>query len=128
MNRSEALTAKTWCVVGATPKQDKFGYKVYKCLKKHGYKVFPVHPVAKEIDGDICYANLSALPEKVEIVNLIVPESAGLNVLNDCVTVGVKKIWLQPGADTPAILKKAAELGLDVLQDCVLIALNEEEK
>ena len=36
-------------------------------------------------------------------------------------------IWLQPGADKPAVLAKAQEVGLDYIQDCVLVQLPQEE-
>ncbi len=44
MTIKDALAEKVWAVIGATHKTDKFGYKIYKCLKEHGYEVYPVNP------------------------------------------------------------------------------------
>ena len=54
MTIKDALAEKVWAVIGATHKTDKFGYKIYKCLKEHGYEVYPVNPNVTSIDGDTC--------------------------------------------------------------------------
>ena len=54
MTIQQALDQKVWAVIGATDKTEKFGYKIYKCLKDHGYEVYPVNPNVAEIDGDKC--------------------------------------------------------------------------
>ena len=51
MTIQQALDQKVWAVIGATHKTEKFGYKIYKCLKDHGYEVYPVNPNIAEIDG-----------------------------------------------------------------------------
>ena len=33
MTIQQALDQKVWAVIGATHKTEKFGYKIYKCLK-----------------------------------------------------------------------------------------------
>ena len=58
MTIKDALAEKVWAVIGATHKTDKFGYKIYKCLKEHGYEVYPVNPNVTSIDGDTCYPSL----------------------------------------------------------------------
>ena len=115
MTIQQALDQKVWAVIGATHKTEKFGYKIYKCLKDHGYEVYPVNPNVAEIDGDTCYPSLSALP--------VVPEAAGLAALDECKELGIPTVWLQPGADKPSVVEKAHALNLHVIQDCVLVQL-----
>ena len=86
MTIQQALDQKVWAVIGATHKTEKFGYKIYKCLKDHGYEVYPVNPNVAEIDGDKCYSRLSALPVVPAVVDFVLPESAGLAALDDVVT------------------------------------------
>ena len=78
MTIETALKQNVWAVIGATHKTDKFGYKIYKCLKAHGYEVYPVNPNITEIDGDTCYPNLSALPVVPAVVDFVVPEAVGV--------------------------------------------------
>jgi len=125
MTIKNALAEKVWAVIGATHKTDKFGYKIYKCLKEHGYEVYPVNPNVTSIDGDTCYPSLSALPVVPSVVDFVVPEAAGLAAVDECKQLGIKTIWLQPGADKPAVLAKAKEVGLDYIQDCVLVQLQD---
>ncbi len=123
MNVSDALKCHVWAVVGATPKQEKFGYKVFRTLLDNGYKVYPIHPTAETIDGINCYKCLDDLPQIPDVVNLVVGEKVGLETVGDCARLGVKAIWMQPGADKPKVVETVQEKGVEVVQDCVLIQL-----
>ena len=123
MTIQQALDQKVWAVIGATDKTEKFGYKIYKCLKDHGYEVYPVNPNVAEVVGDTCYSSLSALPVVPTVVDFVVPESAGLAALDECKELGIPTVWLQPGADKPSVVEKAHALNLHVIQDCVLVQL-----
>ena len=123
MNLDEAISKKVWAVVGATNRTEKFGYKIFMHLRKHGYTVYAVNPNVKGIDGSPCFASLSDLPAVPEIVDFVVPEKVGLATLDECKALGIPAVWLQPGADTPAVVEKAKALGLDVIQDCVLVQI-----
>lgn len=126
MGVQTALTKKVWAVLGATAKTEKFGYKIYKCLEKHGYEVYPVNPTVTAIDGVTCYASLRDLPVVPDVVDFVVPEKAGLLALEECKALGIRTVWLQPGADKPAVVAKGQELGLEVIQACILVELKEE--
>ncbi len=123
MTIEQALKEKVWAVIGATHNKDKFGYKIYKCLKNHGYTVYPVNPNVTDVDGDQCYPSIAALPEIPAVVDFVVPEKVGIAAAEECHILGVKTVWLQPGADKPAVVAKANELGLNVITDCVLVQL-----
>lgn len=128
MSIQAALSEKVWAVIGATARKEKFGYKIYKCLKDHGYEVYPVNPNVEEIDGVRCYESLTALPVKPTVVDFVVPERVGLEAVDECKTLGIPTIWLQPGADKPSVVKKGKEKGLEVIEACVLIELREEDR
>lgn len=123
MNLSEVIQKKVWAVLGATSRTEKFGYKILKHLRQHGYTVYAVNPNVKEIDGEPCYVSLQDLPELPDVVDFVVPESVGLVALDQCKELGISTVWLQPGADKPAVVAKAQELGLTVIQDCVLVQI-----
>ena len=123
MSMETEIQEKTWAVLGATTRTDKFGYKIFKHLVNKGYTVYPVNPNIESIDGVPCYASLHDLPVVPTVVDFVVPEAVGLQALDSCKELGIKTVWLQPGADKPAVVKKATELGLEVIQDCVLIQI-----
>ena len=118
------LDENTWAVVGASTNRQKFGYKVLKRLMDKGYKVYPVNPNYKEIDGIKCYPALGDLPELPGAVSVIVPPAAGLVLLEEAAGLGIKKLWFQPGAESDEIMEKAEKLGLELVYNrCVLIEL-----
>ncbi|WP_298705804.1 CoA-binding protein [uncultured Veillonella sp.] len=123
MNLSEAIQKKVWAVLGATSRKEKFGYKILMHLRKHGYTVYAVNPNVEEIEGEPCYSALSDLPEVPDVVDFVVPETVGLIALDECKRLNISTVWLQPGADKPAVVAKAKQLGLDVIQDCVLVQI-----
>lgn len=123
MNPQDALKEKVWAVIGATARKEKFGYKIYARLRDRGYTVYPVNPNVAEIDGARCYPSLSELPEVPAVVDFVVPETVGLAAVDECQQLGIKTVWLQPGADKPSVVAKANEKGLNVIEDCVLVQL-----
>ncbi|MGH9323527.1 MAG: CoA-binding protein [Vicinamibacteria bacterium] len=112
----------TVAVVGATDNHAKYGYVIYRDLKRKGYRVFPVNPHRSEVDGDRAYPRLRDLPEKATIVNLVVPPETTLSVLKECLELGLRNVWLQPGAESPETLSFLQENGLNYLANaCIMI-------
>lgn len=123
MTKEQAIQSKKWAVVGANNNPSKFGNKIYKKLKQHGYEVYPVNPGLSDIDGDVCYPSLESIPVKVDVVDFVVPEKIGLTTLEQMQLAGISTAFLQPGTASKAVLSKAKELNINVIQGCVLIEL-----
>ncbi|WP_425060760.1 putative protein YccU [Sporomusa carbonis] len=123
-NVAAMLQMKNWAVVGATNNTDKFGYKIFKALKEAGYNVYPVNPGINEILGEKCYSALKDIPVKPDVVNVVVPPRVGEQIMNNCAELGIKNVWLQPGANAATVVELAKNLGLNVVdQNCVLVEL-----
>jgi hypothetical protein len=90
-------------VVGATDSPGKYGGIIYRDLKGLGYKVLAVNPRRSIVDGDECYPTLESLPEQPDIIDLVVPAEIGLDVAREAVALGYGNVWLQPGAESPAL-------------------------
>lgn len=118
------LQMKNWAVVGATDNTEKFGYKIFKALREAGYNVYPVNPGITAILGDKCYAALKDIPVKPEVVNVVVPPRVGEQIMKDCSELGIKNVWLQPGANAASVVAAAKQSGLTVVdQECILVEL-----
>ena len=122
-NVDSILQLKNWAVVGATDNTDKFGFKIYKALKEAGYNVYPVNPGIEEILGDKCFPTLKDIPVKVDVVNVVVPPRVGEQIMKNCAELGIKNVWLQPGANAVSVVELANKLGLNVVDQCVLVDL-----
>lgn len=124
----EMLKLKTWAVVGATDNQDKFGYKIFKCMKAAGYKVYPVNPGIAEVMGETCYPTLADLPVCPEAVDLVVNRRIGVKVVEQCAELGIENIWMQPGADADNVIALAKEKGLKVIHNaCIMTEIRNQE-
>lgn len=124
-NIAKMLELRTWAVVGVTPKQEKFGYKIWKRLKNNGYDVYAVNPNYKEIEGEPCYASLADLPVKPDVIDFVVPPSVTLQTIEEAHKLGIKNLWFQPGTYDEEVTARAKELGMNTVYNCVLVQLPE---
>ena len=79
-----------------------------------------------EFEGDRCYTSLREVPDAVTSAVIVVkPERAGA-CIEDAAAGGIKRVWLQQGADFSEAAARARELGLEVVVDkCVLMYAGE---
>ncbi len=118
----EFMAQKKFAVVGATDNQEKYGHQVFTNLRKRGYEVYPVNPRLKTIEGIKCYATLSELPEKVDVVDFAVPPAATEAILKECLELGLDRIWLQPGSESEVAINFCQENNLKVVHSvCVMM-------
>jgi hypothetical protein len=72
-------------------------------------KVIPVDPHAEIIEGDPCYPSLSALPEAVDGVVIVVPPSEAEKGVRDAAQAGIRGAWMQQGAESQAAIRFCEE-------------------
>ncbi|NLY08669.1 MAG: CoA-binding protein [Tissierellia bacterium] len=127
--KNEIMNKRTWAVVGVTDKTDRFGYKIWKILKKYDYVAYGISPKYDEIDGEIIYPKLKDLPETVEVVDIVVNPTIAAGVLREAKELGIEYIFFQPDTYDDKVIALADELGLKyILDDCVYATLKEIEK
>ena len=111
-----------FAVVGVSRDKKKYGYKVYKNLKEAGYKVYPINPNASEIEGEKCYSSLSELPEKPDVVNLVVQPKITEEIGGNAKNWELKKVWMQPGAESKEAIKFCLQNSIEVVYNvCVML-------
>jgi predicted CoA-binding protein len=113
-------------VVGASADRGKFGNKAVRAFLNAGFEVYPVNPNAGQVEGLKAYPSLLDVPPgRVDRVTVYVPPEAGLKVLDEAAARGVGEVWLNPGADAPAVVARAEALGLDVVQACSILGVGQ---
>ena len=119
------LTAETYAVVGASRNPEKYGYLVYKALKAAGKTAYPVNPRADDVDGDRCYPSLADLPQTPDVAVMIVPPPVTEATVAECVRLGIKQVWMQPGAESPAAVAACQANGIAVVSGgpCIMVLL-----
>ncbi|MHA1410586.1 MAG: CoA-binding protein [Candidatus Odinarchaeia archaeon] len=93
-----------FAVVGVSRDPSKYGHRIYFTLRRLGYKVYAVNPNLDIVNGDRVYHSLSELPEKPDVVDIVVRPSVGLKVVQEAKELGISNIWLQPGAESDEII------------------------
>ncbi len=94
----------TVAIVGATDDPAKYGYVIYRDLKRKGFSIFPVNRNRETVDGDTAFKQLADIPEAPTVVNIVVPPEATEQVLQQCLELGLMNVWLQPGTESAANL------------------------
>jgi predicted CoA-binding protein len=117
------LAGDSFAVVGASKDRQKYGNKVLRSYLQAGRRVFPVNPIADEIEGRECYPDLASLPERVHGVSIITPPAVTEQIVEQAAAAGIEHLWMQPGAESPKAIARAEELGLSLIHSgpCALV-------
>jgi predicted CoA-binding protein len=114
------LSARTIASVGLSSNQEKDSYWIVSYLKEMGYRIIPVNPTAAEIMGEKAYPNLSAIPEKVDVVQVFRKPEDVPPVVDEAIQIGAKVIWMQEGISHEEAAQKARAAGLKVVMNACM--------
>lgn len=116
-------------VVGASRDRAKYGNKVLRVYMQNHRAVFPVNPNATEVEGLGAYPDLAALPQPVHGVSVITPPTVTEAIIEQAGKLGIKHVWLQPGAESEQAVSRAAAWGINLISGgpCILVALRYHE-
>jgi uncharacterized protein len=118
------MANQTVAIVGASADRSKYGNKAVRAFRDAGWTVFPVHPTLKQVEGLEAYPSLDALPvAELDQVSLYVPAQVGIQILDQAIRKRPRELWLNPGSESPELLRRAGELGLSVIQACSILGV-----
>jgi predicted CoA-binding protein len=117
--------AKTVAIVGASSNRSKFGNKALRAFEHQGYTVIPINPNERQIEGHTAYPSVLDVPGPIDMATVYVPPDIGIQVMDDLAKKNIAEVWLNPGADTRAVIARARELGLNTIQACSIIGIGE---
>jgi len=124
------LAGELYAVAGASRDRAKYGNKVLRCYLQHGRRAIPVHPRETEVEGQACVPDLAALPPGVHGLSIITPPPVTERLVEQAAAAGIRRVWMQPGAESERAVARAQELGLSVIAGgpCLLVALGYRER
>jgi len=88
------LALKKIAIVGVSDKRETGCNLAYNNFKKNGYQVYAVNPRITTFNGDPCYADLKSIPEKVDAVFLLTSSTVTEQMVQQCVDLGIKHVWM----------------------------------
>jgi uncharacterized protein len=125
----EFLRQKSFAVVGASVDRTKYGNKVLRCYLQHGRDAVPVNPKDAVVEGVTAFKSLSEIPAPPDAISIITPPKITESVVEEAGRLGIKHVWMQPGAESEAAVAKARSLSMNVIAGgpCLLVALGFRE-
>ena len=119
------LNATSFAVVGASTSRAKYGNMVFRCLLEYSDAVVPVNPNAKRVEGIGAHASLTTIDPAPEAISIITQPDVTEEAVRTAITMGIRHIWLQPGAENAAAINMASEAGCNLIHSgpCLLVVL-----
>lgn len=114
---------KSIIIVGASNDRSRFANKAVRAYRDLGWSVFPVHPREKMVEGLPCYPRVEDVPEEARTMSLYLPAEAGIPVVEAAVARGVRDVFVNPGAGSPALVEKIRSLGMNPIEACSIVAV-----
>lgn len=116
------LSLPALAVIGVSRNSNKFGSIVYRDMKAKGYPIHAVNPNTNELDGSPVYADVQHLPAGVAGLILVVPPAQSVLVVQQAAAAGIRQIWLQPGAESPEVVRFCQEHGMiAIVGECIMM-------
>jgi len=123
--------SKTIAVVGLSREPDKDSYRVAAYLKKQGFRIVPVNPLADEILGEKSYKSLLEIPIEIQktldVVEVFRPAKDVPAIVEQAVKLKAKHgkpraVWMQLGIVNAQAAETAKKAGLTVVMDkCMMV-------
>ncbi len=123
------LAGGPFAVAGASADRSKYGNKVLRCYLQNGRTVYPVNPRGGTVEGVACARSLDEISEPVHGLSIITPPFVTEQVVAEAVALGIRHLWMQPGAESDAAIALAESSGVSVIADgsCLLVVLGFRE-
>jgi len=112
-------------VIGASSDRTKFGNKAVRAFARQGYTVVPIHPRDGEIEGWKTYRSVLDVPGSIDMATMYLPPVLGERVIEEVAQKGIPEVWINPGAESPALIERARALGLRTMVACSILGIGE---
>lgn len=114
-------TVKTIAMMGASEKENRPSYFVFKYLLERGYTMIPINPVraGRSILGRRIYARLGDVPEPIDMVDIFRSARHALPIVEESLALNPRPqvIWMQLGIRNDEAAALAESNGLKVVMN-----------
>lgn len=110
-----------FAVVGVTPNQEKYGYKIFKRLLEKGYQTYGVSPIYQNIENHAIYPTLESIDHPVDVVVFVVSPQYAYDYVEEMSAIGIRYAWMQPGTYDDQLLQYMKDQGVTPILACILV-------
>ena len=126
--RALLRASRTIAVIGISDNPVRPSYGVTISMRDFGYRILPVNPALTEWEGIPAYPTLEAAvqalgpDERIDIVNVFRRPAQVGDVVDECLRLGLRTLWLQQGVINEAAAERAVAAGMTVVMDrCIYV-------
>jgi len=121
MEAQQLLNYENWVVVGDVLNTSKYAHRILNSLKEAGFNAAGVNP--RDTTGN-AFKSLNEVPYKIEVIDLCINSLNGLAILREAFDLGIKKVLIQPGAESSEILEFCSSNNIVAIEGCALVELS----
>jgi len=112
-------------VVGASRDRHKFGNKALRAFRDAGHTVIPINPHETEVEGLKAYASVLDVPFPIDMATVYVPPEIGEPLMEELARKQIPEVWLNPGADSDAVIARARALQIQPIVACSIVGIGQ---
>jgi predicted CoA-binding protein len=118
--------SKIVAVIGASNNRRKFGNRAVRAFRLQGYTVVPINPHEAEVEGLKAYASVLDVPGPIDMASVYLPPDVGEHVIEEIARKQIVEVWLNPGAESDALIARARALKIQPIVACSIVALGQD--
>ena len=115
--------AKVVAVIGASNDRRKFGNRALRAFREQGDTVVPINPHESEVEGIKAYRSVLDVPGDIDMASFYVQPDIGEQVIEEVARKNIPEVWLNPGAESEALIRRAEALHIRPIVACSIIAI-----
>ncbi len=115
--RKLLLSVHNIAVVGLSPNTARPSFRVASGLQNAGYRIIPVRPLVEQALGEKAFPDLESLPVLPDIVDVFRASEHVPAIVESCIKLGIKNLWLQEGVIHEAAAQRAVDAGMTVVMN-----------
>lgn len=107
----------TIAIVGLSTNESRPSFGVARGLQRKGYRIIPVHPLVNEVLGEQAHPDLESLSDLPDIVDVFRSPEHVPAIVDSCIRLGIKCLWLQEGVINEEAALRAQSAGITVVMN-----------
>ena len=108
---------RTIAVVGLSPRPNRPSHGIARAMQCAGFRIVPVRPLVDEVLGEKAFECLADVPDSVDLVNVFRAASHIDAIVDDCIRLGLPRLWIQEGIVNEAAAARALAHGISTVMD-----------
>ena len=114
---------KVVAIIGASNDRRKFGNRALRAFREQGDTVVPINPHETEVEGVKAYRSVLDVPGAIDMASFYVPPDVGEQVMDEVARKHIAEVWLNPGAESEALIARAESLHIRPIVACSIMAI-----